>query len=72
MPLELTSFTGALRERHPNIESVIDRLADTFSGSLITSTPYTTDKGNTAYRIWLDNSQLYGWAVPLSDAYKED
>lgn len=72
MPLELTSFTGALRERHPNIESVIDRLADTFSGSLISSTPYTTDKGNTAYRIWVDGDQLYGWAIPLSDAYRED
>lgn len=72
MPLELTSFTGALRERHPNIESVIDRLADTFTGSLITSTPYTTDTGGTAYRIWLDNDQLYGWAIPLSDIYKED
>ena len=72
MPLELTSFTGALRERHPNIESVIDRLADTFTGSLISSDAYTTEAGSIAYRIWVDGDQLYGWAIPLSDIYKED
>jgi len=72
MPLELTSFTGALRERHPNIESVIDRLADTFTGSLISSSPYTTEAGSIAYRIWVDNDQLYGWAIPLSDIYEGD
>ena len=72
MPLELTSFTGAIRERHPNIESVIDRLADIFIGSVVSSDTYTTEAGNIAYRIWLDNNQLYGWAIPLSDIYKED
>ena len=72
MPLELTSFTGALRERHPNIESVIDRLADTFTGSLISSDAYTTEAGSIAYRIWVDGDRLYGWAIPLSDIYEGD
>ena len=72
MPLELTSFTGALRERHPNIESVIDRLADTFTGSMITSDAYTTEAGSIAYRIWVDGDRLYGWVIPLSDIYEGD
>lgn len=56
MTYELTSFTGAIRERHPTIKSAVERVAQVFNDCDV-----TTDD----HRIWVDG-QLYGWVHPLS------
>lgn len=52
MTVELTSFTGAIQERHPTVEHAVERVAQVFSDRKV-----TTD----GYHIFVDD-QLYGWA----------
>lgn len=56
MAYELTSFTGAIQERHPTVERAVERVAAVFHDCKV-----TTD----GYRIWVDG-QLYGWAQKTS------
>lgn len=51
MTVELTSFTGAIQERHPTVERAVERVAQVFPDREV-----TTD----GHRIWVDD-QLYGW-----------
>lgn len=70
MAYELTSRTGAIQERHPDLPSIIDRLSDVFTGRIVTTDSIPGPSG-TAYRIWIDNDQLYGWAFPIEDLYRK-
>lgn len=51
MAYQLTSFTGALQERHPTVERAVERVAAVFHDCKVTSD---------GYRIFVDG-QLYGW-----------
>ena len=60
MTYTLTSYSGALQERFPDVPSAIDRLSDVFTGELVTTTLVTNDEGEQVHRVWV-GEQLYGW-----------